>query len=100
MSTIEQAPFAFQLGQWVRTGDTRGQVRARRDGIGYPNEYQVAINGTQTWWAEVELRPSQPPFDQKAYRQRRLEQLRAQRPINPDSHPKTPQPAAASVNAS
>lgn len=67
--SIQQPPFQFNLGDWARIkGSTHtGQVRARRDGIGFPNEYLLAcqdVPGTphQSWWGEDQLAPSKKPL--------------------------------------
>lgn len=95
--SIQQPPFQFNLGDWARIkGSTHsGQVRARRDGIGFPNEYLLAcqdVHGTphQSWWCEDQLAPSKKPLS--AYERRELSrQHRAAR--------QTPPHAPASVSA-
>ncbi len=66
---IQQPPFKFCLGNWVQILTSRaiGQVRARRDGIGFPNQYLVAyqdLHGTplQAWWCEDQLAASSKPM--------------------------------------
>ncbi len=65
---IQQSPFKFNLGNWVHILNSRatGQVRARRDGIGFPNQYLVTyqdLHNTplQAWWCEDQLAASSKP---------------------------------------
>lgn len=63
----QQTPFKFNLGDWVAMKDSlcKGQIRSRRDAIGYPNEYLfVTLHNNppqQNWWSEDMLTPCTKP---------------------------------------
>ncbi|MBP9940074.1 MAG: hypothetical protein KBF33_01610 [Comamonas sp.] len=86
--SIQQPPFQFNLGDWARIkGSTHtGQVRARRDGIGFPNEYLLAcqdVPGTphQSWWCEDQLAPSKKPLSPHEQRELSRQRLAAQQTL-------------------
>lgn len=83
--SIQQPPFKFNLGDWAHIVDScsTGQVRARRDGIGFPNEYLLMFNRAgeiprQEWWCEDQLTHGIRP-DTYGDNIRRYQEYRCQR---------------------